>query len=1422
MPSAFEPCLPRTSPRPRSVRAPTALAALLALVVSTLGPGADAQPGKPPPKPPAKGAPAKGAPAPVAAKPGKPGDAKPGDAKPAEPEVFSKARWTATTPDEMLSLALERARGGGTDAVAGMLVATYLDERAEQGAARKGLLAVAGHAGLSPRLADDARWLAKWLTPSPAGEPWAGLRNVSYDPGRDADGLVRAFAVLGPFQDTGGGLERKEGPEAPGAKLTDMNARYSWGVYEVAWRRALPSSVTARGLPLDLYVHPRTESCSIVASKVRFPTHKGPVLLHVAASGAVRVSWDGVDVAMSTEQHPKAVLDRLSLSLDGAADGEHHLLAVKSCTSASADSGRVRARFTDASYQPVAVEASSALHGFVPKGAAPAAPDKTPAKPGATPAKTPAKTPTKPGAEPVGKPTPTKPAPKDGKAAGAPKAAPAKGGKGAKPEATEKLEIRLPKGVARVPTTLERALLVGDEPSHERALVGAVARTFGGAEDSQSPRAPGLVDRVARGTQSPDLLAFAGWISPFGASRSGWLNLALTRAKEKSDGPSAAFAQRRLALSHTSSNFPEWGLTMLAEEPFRSAQDHEARLIRAHAKQAMRGAGSARVATEELLALAKELGARTPVLVWQQLFDLGRNDPALRLTAARELAPLEVGGRGARYVDAFRGVGGAALEVAAAEALPHMTDASELIHVGRALYDAGRYAWARETLFLATHLSPNEAAGFRALAEARRAAARAEGQGTISPEETERANAALARARDLEPGDELVRAELDLREGGLDDDPSATRRALRDERFLPKPAEFLDRAKKSPAKKGEHFDRQLHWVRVVTYHNDKRVSQLMHFAKEIVVEPRTEEQRYESNIPVEGEDAEIVVARVHRKDGTVALPEEQASGRRPFIKWPALKTGDVVEVAVRSWTSGPVGRRGDPPYYFLDYVGSDETHPILYNEVVIDVPEKGSSLAIDVIGGKADRLTTEVSGGRKVQRYIWDSPPSIADEPLAPRASEVLPVLVGSTFASWDEFREWYRGAVKGFTEPDDEIRRLAAELTKGKKTQEDKLRALFEFVADDIRYVNYVSGEWWLPNRPQQLLARRQGDCDDKAMLLISLLRAIGVEATEVLVQTRYTAQPRLLKSDKVAIPMFDHGIAYLPGKNGQPGTWLDATSPESRLGPLPSMDARAVALFVHEGPAKIVDTPSSSPAEHGVDSLWTIKLDDNGGGELTARETHVGDSAFALRMNLKQKDAQKQWLERYLEGQLPAVDVGDSTFDGERKGGAALLTYGARSESFARKEGKELAVPVTREATFTSRLAPLVKRTLPVVLPPGLAPGHQARELTLVAPPGFAFGELPPGGEAQGGEFGGAKLAFKAVGADKVVVTSSVVFDMSTVPVEKYGAWRGWLQRVDGLMNQAVQLVPKGDGSKPVPAKPAAPAKPGPAKPAAPPKKK
>ncbi|WP_437588806.1 transglutaminase domain-containing protein [Sorangium sp. So ce1000] len=1248
--------------------------------------------------------------------------------------VVQALRWTAATPDEMLGAALARARRGGDDAIAGLVIAAALADRAAQGRAREGLAQI----GASPSpLADEARWLAASLAPEPPPAAWPGARAVSYDAPPDPSGLVKAFAILGPFQDnSGGGLARREGPEAEGQRFSDMSARYAWGVYDVAWRRVLPAASTARGVPLDLYIHPRAESCTYLASRVTVPAalDRKPILAHVAATGAVRLLWDGADVAASDAAHQRLALDRIAARIEAPAGD--HLLALKVCTGAIADEGRVRVRFTDEERRPVALATSSDLTPLtLPPAAAP--------------------------------------------------------------------DVRAARPATAVATALDRALDAGASQSLDQALTAVVARTLGGADDQRSPRAPGLLDRVTRSPGiSPDALALAGWVSPFGANRSGWLEAARARGLAEKDRATAAFAQRRLVAAHLASDRVDWAAAALREEPLRSARDPEARVLRALVKKKLAAAsGFTRAGLEELLAVEREQKDRAPVVVWQEIAAAARLDPALGLRAARRLAEIAPESRGASYVLAFEPEGGAALEVAAAGALAQQTSADDVIRVGRALHDAGRAAWAREVLSYATQVAPNEPAAFQALAAVREGG---EGGASARPEVAAAASrvatAALARARDLTPGDPFLKAELALRLGeGSAGAPG--RRRMRDEEHIVAPGVFLSRARQTPAKKGEVADRQLHWVRVVTYHPDKRVSQLMHYAREIVIEPRTDQDLYERDIPAEGEDTELLFARVHRKDGTVAQPDEQgAGGQKPFVRWPELKAGDVVEVAVRSWTRGPVGRRGDAPFYFIDYVGSTDTRPILYNEVVVDSPT-GDPLAIDVLNGKAERVLRSEKEGRQVTRYIWDDPPEVPEEPLAPHLAEVLPVVVGSTFHGWHDFREWYRGAVAGFMEPDDQVRRLAAELTKGKTTREDKLRALFDFVSDDIRYVNFVSGEWWLPNRPQELLARRQGDCDDKAMLLITLLKSIGIEATEVLVQTRYTGQPSLLRSEVAAIPVFDHGIAYLPGAGGAPGLWLDATSPQSRLGPLPAMDARTLSLFVDEGPPKIVETPASSPADHGVDAEWTVALLPSGAGELSAKERHIGDAAFELRSNLAEADARAQWVEQYLAyGWFPTVDVKPKVaFQADLPHGAATLEYEARSEGLARREGAELSVPLSGASTMTSQLAPLVKRTLPVVLPPSFAPRHHNRTITIVAPPGYTFAELPPGGDENGGAFGRATISFaKVPGKNAVVVKERVILDQSTIPVAQYEAWRGWLQRVDGLLHRMVRLVPVAPAEK------------------------
>ncbi len=1195
-------------------------------------------------------------------------------------------RFTAKAPDAMVNGQKVRAlTGDEAQALAAVATLEHLSETSTQGYAERALKDVLKDSS-NIEIRAEAAMAVRRLS--------AEEGTAAAYPKAHALGLLTDMLVVGPFRDTGGGLDAHEGPE----KEKDFGypkGSWSWGVYQVNLRPVLRAHADARGVPLDLYVYPRKESCSYVATKVLVDKDR-PIVVRVASSGQVRLSFDGRDLGKSDEVHESATFDRLAARVE-ATKGPH-LLSAKVCSGALDDDGRVRLRLTDDKGEPLPLPHSQDFTGL--------------------------------------------------------------------PEVGKKVSFR------REETALSRGMKVTAKSSDDAILSAVVLGTHGGGDDKKSPRVPGLLDAYVRRPIAPDALALAAWVSPFGANRSGWLEQARAKAIEAKDEETLGFVERRLVAERIKNGHSDWANALVKSAKLDRDSDDEAVLLRAEARRALGTEALTAEALREMGALVKKSPTTVPDILLRRVSELSHSaDRPLYVQVRAELERRGDRGSDTVHVAAVKGkeellrTAHAALEGGA-------PDDDEILAVAGELLRAGLGEEALKAYQVALGFSPNRSDVYLGLSQALALTGKGK-DADIAP--------LLARARALSPGEARLRAELEMRA------KAESQKGHEDEKYLVKEDVILARRKGVTP---DVADRELHWLRAVRMHPDRRVSQLIHYAREIVVAPRTQDELFE-DIPQEGDIVEILRARVHRKDGTVALPaEEHNEGSRPRIRWPDLYPGDIVEVAVRTWTSGPVGGRGDSPYYFLDYAGAPSTHPLLYNEVIVDSP-KDTPIFVDVLRGGDHQREERDEGNRHIVRLAWQKPMVVADEPLSPAMSEVLPLIVGSTFHTWDDFRKWYREAVRGFTEPDEEVRRIALELTKNKKTKDEKLRALFDFVADDIRYVNYVSGEWWLPNRPQQLLARREGDCDDKAILLITLLKVIGIDAQEVMVQTRMTGMPSVLSTKNAAVPMFDHGIAFLPGPNG--GTYLDATSPESRLGPLPSMDARATALRL-DGQGGPVLLPSSSPDDHGSEVSWTIKINADGGADLEGEERHRGDGGFWLRTNLTQKDARAQYVEDNLVGPwVSQVEVDKNIdFKGDLPNGEAKVSYKAKSLAYARREQADLVVSLSQSIPLAAQLAPLVTRTLPVVLPPHMAPNHQTRTVRLLAPPNTHFANPAPGGREAGGEFGHAELELKKDPKDPRVLVAkrTVVLDQHLIPPEKYAAWRNFIQRVDALMHKTVRI--------------------------------
>lgn len=144
-----------------------------------------------------------------------------------------------------------------------------------------------------------------------------------------------------------------------------------------------------------------------------------------------------------------------------------------------------------------------------------------------------------------------------------------------------------------------------------------------------------------------------------------------------------------------------------------------------------------------------------------------------------------------------------------------------------------------------------------------------------------------------------------------------------------------------------------------------------------------------------------------------------------------------------------------------------------------------------------------------------------------------------SEFASWKEVAAWADAMFVLDARSASEVKELAAKISAENATRDARITAAIRFVQDEIRYLGIEMGRnSHEPHQPWETLDSRWGDCKDKTLLLVSLLRELGLQAYPALVNTRL--EHRL--AEKLPSPfLFDHVIAQVLDRGRT--YWVDGT---------------------------------------------------------------------------------------------------------------------------------------------------------------------------------------------------------------------------------------------------------------------------------------
>jgi hypothetical protein len=85
------------------------------------------------------------------------------------------------------------------------------------------------------------------------------------------------------------------------------------------------------------------------------------------------------------------------------------------------------------------------------------------------------------------------------------------------------------------------------------------------------------------------------------------------------------------------------------------------------------------------------------------------------------------------------------------------------------------------------------------------------------------------------------------------------------------------------------------------------------------------------------------------------------------------------------------------------------------------------------------------------------------------------------------------------------EIKQITDSITKDIHSDFDKLKSIYYWVQDNIKYIAFEHGmEGIVPREPQKVMAKRYGDCKDMAMLIHIMAKSAGVKAYPTWIGTR------------------------------------------------------------------------------------------------------------------------------------------------------------------------------------------------------------------------------------------------------------------------------------------------------------------------------
>jgi Domain of Unknown Function with PDB structure (DUF3857)/Transglutaminase-like superfamily len=493
-------------------------------------------------------------------------------------------------------------------------------------------------------------------------------------------------------------------------------------------------------------------------------------------------------------------------------------------------------------------------------------------------------------------------------------------------------------------------------------------------------------------------------------------------------------------------------------------------------------------------------------------------------------------------------------------------------------------------------------------------------------------------------------------------------------------------------------------------------------------------------IPAQGKDYEVKDKDVLETALFGVSNGELASDvRTKILKMPAADIGNIVGYEIE---------HEDRPYILQDEWGFQDEDPVREARYTLQLPAgweyKASFLNYPAV--------KETSTGANQWQWVVTNLEAIRPEGDMPPWRAVAGQMIVSFFPpgggqakgfeNWNDMALWEAGLVRGRRDSSPEIKQKVAVLTGAETSATRKMAALGKFVQDDIRYVAIELGiGGWQPHAANDIFSHHFGDCKDKATLMSTMLKEVGIDSYYVVVNTRRGA----VNANTPAVNWFNHVILAIKLPEGAADEGLKATLEHKTLGRLLIFDPTDemtpfgylrgalqanFGLLVTDSGGELIELPKLAASMSGIRRTAKLTLTPAGGLTGDVTEIRLGDPGayqrYALRSAATDKDKIKP-IESLLADslanyQLTHATVTNLTHNDQPFG----YDYSLVVDNYAKTAGNLLLV---RPRVLGSKASALLETKEPRKFPVEFAgPSLDSDTFEIALPAGYEVSDLPP----------------------------------------------------------------------------------------------